>query len=96
MRETGTPDPGREFIGKTVGHRKERPASLEDADRLLRTAWALRGTDKLVPRGLYRFKTFEEANAWMTKMMARTHARQLSKTSPASSAPSTKRKPDMS
>jgi hypothetical protein len=69
-----------EFIGKTVGHRKTGPASLQDAERLLRTAWALRGTDKLVPRGFYRFKTFEEADTWMTAMMARTHARQLSKT----------------
>lgn len=86
-------DPHQEPIGKTVGRRRIEPRGLEDADRLLRTAWALRGTEKLVPRGLYRFKTFEEADTWMTAMMARTHARQLSKTSPGSAAPSTKPKP---
>jgi hypothetical protein len=88
-----SPHHSQEPIGKTVGRRKFEPRSLEDADRLMRTAWALRGTQKLVPRGLYRFKTFEEADTWMTAMMARTHARQQSKTSPASAEPSTKRRP---
>ncbi len=80
-------------IGKVVGRRKSRDSTLEDADRLLRTAWALRGTDRLVPRGLYRFATFEEANTWMTRMMARTHARQHSKTSPESARHSTRSEP---
>jgi hypothetical protein len=74
-------------IGKVVGRRRLSPTTtLEDADRLLRTAWALRGTDRLVPRGLYRFETFEEAERWMIQMMARTHARRPSKTSPGSAA----------
>ncbi len=58
---------------KTVRRRKIGRISLEDADRLLRTAWALRGTDKLVPRGVYRFRSFEEADEWLTKTMARTY-----------------------
>lgn len=70
---------------KVVGRRKiGRTTSLEDADRLLRTAWAIRGTDKLVPKGLYRFRTFEEADEWMKQMMASTYVRLRSKTSPAS------------
>ncbi len=82
------PVPGGDFpVGKVVGRRSAGPTSIEDADRLLRTAWALRGTDKLVPRGVYRFKTFEEANTWMTRMMASTHALLRSKTSPESPAP---------
>lgn len=61
---------------KVVGRRKiGKTTSLEDADRLLRTAWAIRGTDKLVPKGLYRFRTFEEADEWMKRMMASTYAR---------------------
>ncbi|HSS52314.1 MAG TPA: hypothetical protein VLX28_25510 [Thermoanaerobaculia bacterium] len=73
---------------KTVGWRKI-DTSLADTDRLLQTAWALRGTPALVPRGVYRFRSFEEADEWMTRMMARTHVRQRSKTLPRSATPST-------
>jgi hypothetical protein len=87
-RPSHPPTPGVDFpAGKVVGHRRFGPTTIEDADRLLRTAWALRGTDKLVPRGVYRFKTFEEAHTWMTQMMASTHALLRSKTSPESPAP---------
>jgi hypothetical protein len=96
MRRTGSDSLDQEPIGKIVGRRKTTRTTLEDADQLLRTAWALRGTDKLVPGGLYRFETFEEADRWMTQMTARTHARQAWKTSPGSVEPSTKRKPGTS
>jgi hypothetical protein len=69
---------------KVVGRRSAVGQSLEDADRLLRTAWALRGDQALVPAGLYRFRSFEEADEWMTRMIARTSARLRSKTSFAS------------
>lgn len=78
---------------KVVGRRKIGLSTPEDTDRLLRTAWAVRGTDKLVPRGLYRFRSFEEADEWMTRMTARTYVRLRSKTSDASAALSTKPKP---
>ena len=85
MRRTGPESLNQEQpIGKIVGRRKTTRTTLEDADQLLRTAWALRGTDKLVPGGLYRFETFEEADRWTWK------------TSPGSAEPSTKRKPGMS
>ncbi len=87
MTQTRSQSADQQPIGKVVGRRKAKPSTLEDADRLLRTAWALRGTQRLVPRGLYRFETFEEANRWMTRMMARTHARQPLKTSPGSATP---------
>jgi hypothetical protein len=93
MRESRPQRSEEEFIGKVVGHRKMRATTLEDADRLLRTAWALRGTDRLVPGGVYRFVTFEEANQWMTRMMARTHAHQTSKISLESAAPLMKHAP---
>ncbi len=76
MSEDSKPRSSERTIGKVIGRRKVSPkTTLEDADRLLRTAWALRGTKRLVPRGLYRFETFEEAERWMIQMMARTHAR---------------------
>ena len=69
---------------KIVGRRKVGRTTPKDADCLLRTAWAVRGTDKLVPKGVYRFKSFEEADDWMTRMMASTYVRLRSKTSSGS------------
>lgn len=53
---------------------------------LQRTMAELRGTHAVVPRGVYRFRSFEEADAWMTRTMARTHASLKSKTSSESAA----------
>ena len=66
---------------KAVGR---RAIDGPEIGQLQRTLAALRGTGALVPRGVYRFITFEEADAWMTRMMAVTHANRRSKTSPAS------------
>jgi hypothetical protein len=66
---------------KTVGRRQ---AEAGTSGALQRTLAAVRGTGALVPRGVYRFSSFEEADAWMTRMMARTHASLRSKTSPGS------------
>jgi hypothetical protein len=68
-------------VAKTVG--KRRVAGGETG-ALQRTLAAVRGTGAIVPRGVYRFRSFEEADAWMTRTMARTHANLKSKTSPAS------------
>ena len=68
---------------KIVGRRRRRnhdPAALQ------RTLAAVRRTGALVPRGVYRFSSFEEADAWMTRMMARTHVSHSSTTSSASPA----------
>lgn len=81
---------------KVVGRRKIGISSLEDADQLLRTAWTLRGTDLLVPKGVYRFRSFEEADGWMTTTMARTYVRQRSTTSRESAKPSTAPEPGTS
>ena len=45
-----------------------------------RTMNRLRG-GALVPRGVYCFATREEADEWMIRMIANTHARLSSKTS---------------
>lgn len=54
---------------------------------LARTATLLRGTAHLVPCGVYRFSSFEEADAWMTMMLLRTHEHPNRKTSSESAAP---------
>ena len=62
---------------KTVGRRGETAPTLENADRLLRTMRKLRGGKGVCPRGVYRFKTFEDADKWMLNMIVRsTHESQ--------------------
>jgi hypothetical protein len=70
-------------VEKTVGHRR---TNRRDPAALQRTMAAVRRTGALVPRGVYRFGSFEEADAWMTRMMARTHVSLSSMTSSASPA----------
>ena len=69
---------------RKVGHRDEVGNAMADQGAMARTAAALRGTPFLVPRGVYRFRTFDEADAWMIEMMRRTHAHLSRKTSPGS------------
>ena len=45
-----------------------------------RTMNRLRG-NALIPRGVYRFASHEEADEWMIRMIADTHAHLSSKTS---------------
>jgi len=68
---------------KTVGRRRIEASAI---GALQRTLAAVRGTGALVPRGVYRFSSFEEADAWMTRTMARTHASLKSKISSESAA----------
>lgn len=90
--EDGTGSAG--FTMKVVGKRRhDAPASIDDSRQLLKTAWAIRGTDKIAPAGVYRFKTFEEADAWTTRAMAKTYARHRSKTSWRSAKASTTPEP---
>ena len=60
---------------KTVGRRVADSVSLDEARQLLRTAAKLRPVDRIVPRGIYRFESFEEADRWLRETMARTLAR---------------------
>jgi hypothetical protein len=68
---------------KSVGRRRIGQHELGAQQRLLAD---LRGTHALVPRGVYRFASFEEADAWMIRTMASTHASLKSKISPKSLA----------
>ena len=61
----------------TKRHGPENP--IEDARILQKTLNKLRGYD-LVPKGVYRFKTFEDADEWMMDAIVKTHVHRKSKT----------------
>jgi|LakMenEpi03Aug12_release.lakeMendotaPanAssembly.Ray.scaffolds.fasta_scaffold947760_2 hypothetical protein len=59
-----------EQIGKTVGRRKAGdPLVVAPGDRARKREMQRAGFFPRFPRGVYRFKTFEEADAWMIKAM---------------------------
>jgi hypothetical protein len=76
-----------EAATKTLGSRREDGELVAELRTLQRTMNRLRGR-ALVPRGLYRFRSHEEADRWMMREIASTHARQSSKTSSPSAEPS--------
>lgn len=66
-----------ENIGKTVGKRTAPKDPLLSYNRSKEEAlrWkAAFGTPR-IPKGLYRFKTHEEADAWLWKMITRPKAK---------------------
>ena len=57
---------------KIVGNRSAmRPTSWEEANIWLKTIRDLRGNKKICHTGVYKFKTFKEADQWMYKMIAK-------------------------
>lgn len=57
-----------EFIGKTVGRRRApNPLRIVGDEIAESKAWRAALGGIRVPRGVYRFKTHEEANEWMMK-----------------------------
>jgi hypothetical protein len=57
---------------KVLGHRREPQPSPENMEAIQKLAVELRGPRRLfVPRGVYRFKSHEEADAWLMKMLTR-------------------------
>jgi hypothetical protein len=62
-----------EFPGKTVGRRRPPRDSFAAGMGLQKSAVAFFKVMKrgICPRGVFRFRTFEEADEWMLKMMAR-------------------------
>ena len=55
---------------KTVG-RRIPAADFITTVKFLETVVALRGTKPFIPKGVYRFKTHEEAQSWSERMMTR-------------------------
>ena len=56
---------------KIVSKRAPGARILDDVEHLQRALNQLRGQD-LVPRGLYRFSSFEAADRWMMSQIAHT------------------------
>ena len=60
---------------KTVGHRKAPKVNVISFNEMQKTVNALRVGRGLLPKGIYRFKTFEEADAWLIRTMAENSSR---------------------
>ena len=56
---------------KTVGNRTPARGSIRSADNLQKLAIALRGDKLFHPKGVFRFKSYEEKEAWDRKIMGR-------------------------
>lgn len=59
---------------KVVGRREPRHANLESMEGFLEMVLTIRGNKPFAPRGLFRFRTHEEADEWMMKMLTRASA----------------------
>ncbi len=62
-----------EKIDRFVGRRTKTPdgLSLAGSTKANSIAWQKAFGGLRIPRGVYRFKTHEEADAWLWRMMAR-------------------------
>ncbi len=56
---------------KVVGRKGRVQTGLVHADAMQRLATELRRGKPFMPKGVFRFKTFEEADAWKLKMLTR-------------------------
>jgi hypothetical protein len=67
-----------EKIDRFVGKRTKAPNALSTATSNIAdaVAWQKALGGLRIPRGVYRFKTHEEADAWMVKMLARSKVQQ--------------------
>ncbi len=56
---------------KVVGRKGRVKAGLSGVDAMQRLAHELRRGKPFMPKGVFRFKTFEEADAWKLSMLTR-------------------------
>ena len=56
---------------KILGRRTANETGLPAAAKFLDMVIALRGDKPFIPRGVHRFSSFEESQAWSIRMMAR-------------------------
>jgi hypothetical protein len=61
----------KEYTMKVIGKRTSRRAEgfTEDLNKFLKTMPQLREKKRLTPRGVIRFKTFNEADEWWKKIL---------------------------
>ncbi len=57
---------------KVVGRRSPSRGGLVAAAPFLELVIRLRANKPFIPKGVHRFKSFEESDAWSMKMMARS------------------------
>ncbi len=60
-----------EWPVKVVGRKGKPKVNLETANEFLHLMRTLRGKRPFIPKGVWRFKTFEEADAWTLQMITR-------------------------
>ena len=60
-------------VGKVVGKRRRPIKTLDpkQGSKKAARAWRKAFPTPFVPKGVYRFRSHEEADAWMWKMIAR-------------------------
>jgi hypothetical protein len=56
---------------KVVGRKGKPKVNLETANGCLHLMRTLRGKRPFIPKGVWRFRTFEEADAWTLQMTTR-------------------------
>lgn len=56
---------------KVVGRKGRAKVNLETANGFLKLVQVVRGNRPFIPKGVHRFKTFEEADAWTLRMITR-------------------------
>lgn len=56
---------------KVVGRKGKAKADVLAIDGMQRLANTLRGNKPFIPKGVWRFKTFEEADAWTLNIRTR-------------------------
>lgn len=59
---------------KTVGRRKLYSGGLQGAQGFFEMVIKLRGDQPFLPKGVYRFKTYDEEHEWTLKMLTRPKA----------------------
>lgn len=60
-----------EYPMKVVGRKGQPKVNVETANDFLKMVAVVRGNCPFMPKGVWRFKTFEEADAWKLQMMTR-------------------------
>jgi hypothetical protein len=56
---------------RVLGNRKPYSGGLKGAQGFFELGARMRGSQPFLPKGVYRFKTYEEERAWTLKMLTR-------------------------
>ena len=59
---------------RIVGRRRAYSGGLQGAQGLFEMVIRLRGNQPFLPKGVYRFKTYDEEREWTLKMLTRPRA----------------------